>query len=171
MLDFLAGVPGRLKTLTDRLSATWAAKLDTLHDSRLTSARAGYLDKLNVSGSVANGADWTATRAGYLDLLNAGGVVGSVKSIQTGYSTTAPSTGSGEDTRYVDITISTVAAAKCVVIIQSAGMHRLSDVDGGYVSVPTAFTGRVTSSTNLRVSRATINDTSFSFRYYVIEVH
>lgn len=31
MLGYLAGVPGRLKALTDRLSATWAAKLDTLH--------------------------------------------------------------------------------------------------------------------------------------------
>ncbi len=41
MIDFLLGVPGALKTLTDRLTATWAAKLDTLHDTRLTSTRAG----------------------------------------------------------------------------------------------------------------------------------
>jgi hypothetical protein len=48
MLDFLAGVPGRLKTLTDRLSATWAAKVDALRTG-LTDARMGYLDRLDVA--------------------------------------------------------------------------------------------------------------------------
>jgi hypothetical protein len=70
MIDFLLGVPGKLKTLTDRLTATWAAKLDTLHDSRLTATRAGYLDKLNLSGKATDDAVWTNARAGYLDKLN-----------------------------------------------------------------------------------------------------
>lgn len=58
MIDFLAGIPGKLKTLTDRL----------------TSTRAGYLDNLS-AGAVAQAstalstAQWTNTRAGYLDSL------------------------------------------------------------------------------------------------------
>ena len=70
MIDFLLGVPGKLKTLTDRLTSTWAAKLDTLHDSRLTATRAGYLDKLNLSGKATDDAVWTSARAGYLDKVN-----------------------------------------------------------------------------------------------------
>jgi hypothetical protein len=70
MIDFLLGVPGKLKTLIDLLSATWAAKLDTLHDSRITAARAGYLDKLNLSGKATDDAVWTNARAGYLDKVN-----------------------------------------------------------------------------------------------------
>lgn len=70
MIDFLAGVPGKLNTLLNRLTATWAAKLDTLHDSRLTSARAGYMDKLNVVGKVVDDAVWTPARAAQLDLTD-----------------------------------------------------------------------------------------------------
>ncbi len=54
MIDFLLGVPGKLKTLMDRLNTTWAAKVDTLHDTRLTSARAGYLDRLDATISSRN---------------------------------------------------------------------------------------------------------------------
>lgn len=54
MIDFLAGVPGKLKTLLDRLSATWAAKVDTLHDTRLTATRAGYLDRLDATVTSRN---------------------------------------------------------------------------------------------------------------------
>lgn len=70
MIDFLAGVPGKLKTLIDRLTSTWAAKLDTLHDTRLTVARAGYLDKLNLAGKATDDATWTNARAAYLDNIN-----------------------------------------------------------------------------------------------------
>lgn len=64
MLDLFAGVPGKLKTLTDRL----------------TSARAGYLDNLNTNLAVLpapastalSTAQWTNARAGYLDTLNTG---------------------------------------------------------------------------------------------------
>lgn len=70
MIDFLAGVPGKLKTLIDRLTSTWAAKLDTLHDTRITSTRAGYLDKLNLAGKATDDATWTNARAAYLDNIN-----------------------------------------------------------------------------------------------------
>jgi len=165
MLGFLAGLPGKLKTLTDRLSATWASKLDTLHDSRLTAARAGYLDKLNISGNVANGTDYTATRAGYLDLLNTG-AAGTVKSIQTGYINTLPSTtgsSGSEDWRYNDITLGTAVAdaAKCLVII----LGHVA-ITGGFVQP----TGRMTSTTNLRIESNITPTGSISVRWYVIEV-
>lgn len=160
MIDFLTGVPGKLKTLLDRLTAT----------------RAGYLDNLS-AGAVAQAAtalstaQWTNARAGYLDLLNFGGVP-IVKSIQTGYSTAAPSTGSGEDTRYVDIAITEVAATtKAFLMVLSAGLHRVADLDGGYAAIATAFTYRLTSTNNLRVSRPNINDPNFTFRWYVVEFY
>lgn len=59
MIDFLAGVPGKLKTLLDRLSATWAAKLDTLH-TLLSSTWAAKLDSLRAA--------YTDTKAGYIDV-------------------------------------------------------------------------------------------------------
>jgi len=36
---------------------------------RLTATRAGYLDKLNITGNVADGNDWTAARASKLDTI------------------------------------------------------------------------------------------------------
>lgn len=80
MIDLLLGVPKQLSDLLTRLSATWAAKLDTLHDSRLTSARAGYLDKLNLSGKALDDAMWTNAKAGYLDMAIS--AVCRIKSIQ-----------------------------------------------------------------------------------------
>ena len=59
MLGFLAGVPGKLKALNDRLTATWAAKLDALRTG-LTDVRMGYLDKLNITGNVASSAEAAA---------------------------------------------------------------------------------------------------------------
>lgn len=56
MLGFLAGVPGKLKALNDRLTSTWAAKLDALRTG-LTDARMGYLDKLNITGNAASSAE------------------------------------------------------------------------------------------------------------------
>lgn len=56
MLGFLAGVPGKLKALNDRLTSTWAAKLDALRTG-LTDVRMGYLDKLNITGKAASSAE------------------------------------------------------------------------------------------------------------------
>jgi hypothetical protein len=59
MMPVLLGVPGKLKTLLDRLTAT----------------RAGYLDKLNITGNVASSAEvakassWTSALATELDGL------------------------------------------------------------------------------------------------------
>lgn len=109
MIDLLMGVPKQLADLLTRLSATWAAKVDTLHDSRLTAGRAGYLDKLNLAGKATDDAVWTNAKAGYLDMAVSG--VARIKNIQYGtvsvpfnnYSATA--------------TITTVDTAKTVLIM------------------------------------------------------
>ena len=59
MIDFLAGVPGKLKTLVTLLNSTWAAKLDALRTG-LTDTRMGYLDKLSITGNVASSAEAAA---------------------------------------------------------------------------------------------------------------
>lgn len=66
MIDLLLGVPKQLNDLLTRLSATWAAKLDTLYTA-YTATRAGYLDKLNLSGKAVDDAVWTNARAAQLD--------------------------------------------------------------------------------------------------------
>lgn len=74
MIDFLAGVPGKLATLLSRVpsnNATLVANLDTTMSSRAAASTA-----------VSN-VDYTSARAGYLDKLNAGGIAGTVKSVQT----------------------------------------------------------------------------------------
>lgn len=91
MSGLLAGLPGQLKTLLDRLTSTRAAKLDNadaqvsliapastaVSDTDYTPTRAGYLDRINAtvtsraqSSGTPNNTDYSGTRAGYLDLLN-----------------------------------------------------------------------------------------------------
>lgn len=60
MWTMLAGVPGKLKTLIDRLTATRAANLDNLNAT--ISSRAA-------ASTALSSAVWTDTRAGKLDLL------------------------------------------------------------------------------------------------------
>lgn len=62
MWALLAGVPGRLKTLIDRLTATRAANLDNLNAT--VSSRAPADTALST-------ATWTGTRAGKLDSIDA----------------------------------------------------------------------------------------------------
>lgn len=74
MIDFLAGVPGKLAILLSRVpsnNATLVANLDATVSSRAAASTA-----------VSN-VDYTSARAGYLDKLNAGGIAGTVKSVQT----------------------------------------------------------------------------------------
>ena len=71
MLGFLAGVPGKLKALNDRLTSTWAAKLDALRTG-LTDVRMGYLDKLNITGNAASSAE-VASASNVLFIAGRGG--------------------------------------------------------------------------------------------------
>lgn len=94
---------------------------------------------------------------------------GGLKSYQTGFvSTTSFSTGSGEDARYVDVTISSVDTAKAFVLFQgawdsttSAAMTRAGGRDATY---------RLTSATNLRISTNSITGTAALVgRWQVVE--
>lgn len=133
--------------------------------NRLTSARAGYLDRLDAavttraaaSGALSD-AVWTNVKAGYLDMAISAvpsGIVG----VQTGYvSSGSPSSGATEDTQYIDTTITAVANVnKCLVIVQVAAGSSSSN-----------FTARLTSTTNVRVSCASASATMRA-RFYVVE--
>lgn len=81
---------------------------------------------------------------------------GGVKSVQTGYTSgTGLSSGSGEDTRYRDITISAVAdITKCAVSFVGSGGNsaaestQISNIGSSIFWV----SARLTSTTNLRVA-------------------
>jgi len=137
--QFLLGVPGKLKTLLDRLTAT----------------RAGYLDNLDATISSRTSASiWTGTKAGYLDAAISSRLSSAIASVQTGYVSSNTGSGSGEDTRYADVTISSVDTSKSVVIVHNQYGDSL-------------VSGRLTSSTNLRLA---VNISSWrSCRWYVVE--
>ena len=113
MIDFLAGLPAKLKTLTDRL----------------TSTRAGYIDNLS-GGAPPLGAYYTPTRAGYLDLLPTLGSV--VKRIQSDEGT-IPNAES-----YLDITITAVNTSKAFVYLRST-----SEVYGVRVAIQSSSNVRI----------------------------
>ena len=100
MIDFLAGVPGKLKTLADRLSSTWAAKLDTLYSDLHT--RAPAIDNLDAAISSRASA---ASLSGLLTTV--------VNSIQHGEGTIP----NGE--QYLDVAITAVNTNKAIVLMRS----------------------------------------------------
>jgi hypothetical protein len=82
---------------------------------------------------------------------------GGLKSFQTGYaSTTAASSGSGEDTRFLDVTISSVSTSKAIPCIFGSGQRADVALVAAYAYAGTLTLGivlpRLTSSTNLRLS-------------------
>ena len=97
-----------------------------------------------------------------LSPLTSGGIPGTVKSIQTGYAAdTIAAAGSGEDTNYRDITITAVGStAKCRIVWVV-----------GEVGAALICTARLTSTTNLRVSRNTTGGTMPAGRWTVIEYY
>jgi hypothetical protein len=154
MLDFFAGVPGKLKTLTDRLSSGRATALDNL-DAAITTRAA--------ASTALSNATWTNTKAGYLDAAISSIAAGAIQSIQTGFANQVMvAVSSGEDLRYIDITISAVAATnKCFVFLQAPWTNE--DSTGWYVY------GRLTSTTNLRCGSPVSGYVRMSGRWWVIE--
>lgn len=145
MWTMLAGVPGKLKTLLDRLTATRAANLDRLDET--ISSRAA-------ASTALSNAVWTNTRAGRLDasvLVN-----GVIKSIQTHavVGATGLQTGTGEDLRYKDVTISAVDTTRAIIILHGGGADYL--VNNGTTSVNTfaPVLLRFTSAANVRIACA-----------------
>jgi hypothetical protein len=105
---------------------------------------------------------------------------GGIKSIQTGYVAvvgTSTTSGSGEDSRFINVTISAVNTAKSVPAITGSG-NRQTTLQTVYVgqadfTMPQILP-RLTSSTNLRLSTncpsIEFGDTpSISGRWYVVE--
>ena len=95
-----------------------------------------------------------------------------VQSVQEGYiDVTSLSTGSGEDTRYKDITISAVDTAKCVC--RFVGTMASSSANARYYNynmapaqhIPTA---KLTSTINLRIGCST-TDAYIAGRWVVVE--
>ena len=82
-----------------------------------------------------------------------------VRSVQTGYvAAGTAATGSGEEARYYDQTVTAVLdAAKCDVHLSAYN----TDLIGG----------RMSSTTNLKVMRPAGGAGTFSFRYWVIEYY
>ncbi len=97
-----------------------------------------------------------------------------IKSIQTGYINVlmaAMSSGSGEDTRYVDVTIAAVTISKSkVTFVGSAGNNggegKISNASSG---VTMWVTARLINSTTLRLSVATTNLSGILGRWTVEE--
>jgi hypothetical protein len=132
MIPALLGLVSKAQTLLDRLTAT----------------RAGYLDRLDAAISTRAAASvWTSTVAGRIDAAVSSRARKPV--IQTGYVAASPSTSTGEDAYYTNVTITAVSAvADCVVLVHGPG---LAQVDGT-VYLLVAPTARLTSTTNLRIS-------------------
>ena len=91
-----------------------------------------------------------------------------IKSIQTGYvdSSGSASSGSGEDTKYFDVTISSVTAANCVCFFFGAAAGSLS-VAQQYATNAYIVSPKITSATNLRLSAG--SGTYIVGRWYVVE--
>ena len=165
MIDFLLGVPGKLKTITDYLTTYMAAarmaKIDNCDTT--TSSRAP-------ANTALSSGVWTQAHA---DKIAAGGIPGTVKSIQTGYVSATASMGTGEDAMYYDVAITAVSSAnKCVVLIQPA-ISDESSVEGStaYLTAQTMSTGRLTSTTNLRLTTMAMYNSPIRGRWTVIEYY
>ena len=135
-----------------------SGKLQTLL-SRLTATRAGYLDAA------------ISTRATAADVTG----ISPIESIQTGYlSGNVVSNGTGEDAHYCDVTISAVDITKCVILdddLSYAGSANNADILNG-ADTERGFNahGRLTSSTNMRVSSTSaVNGFLMYGRYTIIE--
>lgn len=103
MLGFLAGIPGRLKTVADHLS------------TYLSSTRCARIDYLDAAisgrapaGTALSNATWTDARAGFLDMAVSG--VARIKSIQH-LSGTIP-----WNANSVSVACSSVATGKTLII-------------------------------------------------------
>jgi hypothetical protein len=162
MSGFLLGVPGRLKTLLDRLTADRASRLDEITSTRMARLNADISSRAPASDVTTLLDRLTATRAGYLDAPISGIGGGSViKSVQRG-------TGSmNNSTNSVSVTISAVNTGKAFAIVEgilSSGVTRdalITDLRGATVR-------GVLNATSLTVARGASQETLL-YSWQVIE--
>lgn len=175
MLEFLAGVPGKLKKIYDDL-----VTVDGIVDTILVDT-ADMQPKVNTINSRVTANVATATALQTVDNeiatidANVDTLIGRVHNVQTGWTVSAR-TGSiaGEDDSYKNITISAVTSiAKCYCVFTgvytNAGGETInysSDALQDYI-----VTARLTTTTNLRLATPINASTGFKFigRWYVVE--
>jgi len=147
------------------------AQVKTLLD-RLTSTRAGYLDRLDATvSSRASASDWPASLASQINTNLDEAISGLPKlAIHTGYvHNGSTSNGSGEDQFYHNVNVAAHGIThytKCIVLFQ--GIYGIS----GSSTYGIYQTARLTSNTNLRLAVTTTYSSwsAISGRYYIIEV-
>jgi len=125
MIDFLLGVPGKLKAISDYLTTNW------------TAGRAAKLDLLTVAPAPAStaltNATWTDARAAKIDLIG-------IKSIQRGVTTISGGVTSA------DATVTSVNMNKAMLHYlggTSCGYKAYIAYAGAYVQLLNATTVRV----------------------------
>jgi hypothetical protein len=79
---------------------------------------------------------------------------GGLKSYQTGYVSATPSDGSGEDTKFFDVTVSSVSTSKTMCSFAGSGSTLSSRAMAYYsgAEIQAILSARMTSSTNLRLA-------------------
>lgn len=191
----LAPIYNAVQQMLNRWTATLAGRIDAAITSRAdatyyTSTRAAKLDNLDAAVSgCATSAVWTGTKAGYLDAAISSRLSACVKSVQTGLvDTSSPSTGTDPETRYVDITVSSVNTGKCIVVLEAyAGVNttgaataltsarkaclnkNIGDNADGDIFACKAY---LTSATNLRIfTGGSATYTAISGRWQIIEFY
>jgi hypothetical protein len=136
MIGALMGVPGKLKTLIDRLTSTRATNLDNL-DATVSSRAA--------ASTALSTATWTSTRAGYMDSYLR------IKSIQRGTITIEGST-----TMSNTATLSpSVDVSKS--LIMHLGVEMISDNTAGFQQM----NARVALTNSTTVTASLLNNASF----------
>ena len=149
MIDFLLGVPGKLKTITDYLTTYMAAarmaKIDNCDTT--TSSRAP-------ANTAVSSADYTPAKAVFIDTAISGRL-GSIKAIYRGTITIAAASGSNT------ATITAVNTSKSILV--NLGSHTTGAAD-----LPAACRLELTNSTTITASKFSVSE-ALIVGYQVIE--
>ena len=100
---------------------------------------------------------------------------GGLKSYQTGYVSTSSSTGTGEDSRFIDVSVSSVSTSKTMCSFAGSGSTLSNRAMAFYTGSETEaiLSARMTSSTNLRLASGygNPNPTIFMGRWQIAEAN
>lgn len=167
MVDFLLGVPGKLKTLLDRLTATRAGYLDASISSRASSSALTTVDS-EVGTILADTADMQPKIATMYTR-------GQVKSIQTvELNDATASSSSGNYAKYRNVTISSVDTTKSIIIglaMGSNGTSRQFLIAAGSSVSAYGMYRKFTSSTNIQLGYPLTFITNISCSLQVVEFY
>lgn len=165
--SWLLGVPGSLKTLKDRLTSGRASNLDEITATRMArvdatiSSRATQTSVNTVDGNVNTLVSrLTSGRASNLDDLDApvsGIPTANIKAHQSGFfEDSSPTSGTGLDDYYIDIAVSpSMTPDNTIIEVRGGNSDSANSAWGkaeGSSGRTSELTGRLTSSSNLRIS-------------------